>query len=582
MSQESRGWCPTCGFRGAGEVCPIDGTGLIFETQVADTSIPQRDMSDQPEGGGQKADSPTQIESYASGVESFPAAPAGSHQRVYPELTGTQLNDRYRVDEVLGRGGMGTVYAGFQPAINRTVAIKVLNPEFAANPMVVRRFHQEAQTASKLSHPNTIAIHDFGESEGHLYIVMERLKGQTLKQLLRTDGPLTLERACHLIKQVLRSVAQAHREGVIHRDIKPDNIFVTPTNGVSEHVTVLDFGVAKLRKPDNTDNTVTQMGSILGTPKYMAPEQTQDVPIDGRADLYSIGIILYEMLLGAVPFDGENPLAILMAHAHERPPSFETLRPDHGFHPAVQSVIMKTLEKARERRYDSAEALLEAVDILEQSTRNPDERFDRKKLSELIRAQDMQPGSELDLSAELVTPPRTPQHKSRLSIAILAALIGGVAMAALIWKLGQRPPQTTNIQAAIPLDSTKAAADSKTSRRPGRATAAGALERAPKIPTDSGMSVKPSNPQPADGESREGKSKSARRASTVSDGRRPSKGRKQAGRPVQTRSTKTKQGQANLKSAALATESKSPLRDIMKGERPAAREVDLESPMEFE
>ena len=107
VSQESRGWCPTCGFRGAGEVCPIDGTGLIFETQVADTSIPQREMREQPEGGGPEADSPTQIESYASGVESFPAAPAGSHQRVYPELTGTQLNDRYRVDEVLGRGGMG-------------------------------------------------------------------------------------------------------------------------------------------------------------------------------------------------------------------------------------------------------------------------------------------------------------------------------------------------------------------------------------------------------------------------------------------------------------------------------------------
>ena len=242
-------------------------------------------------------------------------------------------------------------------------------------------------------HPNTIAIHDFG-SEGHLYIVMERQRAEPA--VLRTEGPLSLERACHLIKQVLRSVAQAHRAGVIHRDIKPDNIFVTTTDGESEHVTVLDFGVAKLRTADNSDNTVTQMGSILGTPKYMAPEQTQDVPIDGRADLYSVGVILYEMLLGVVPFDGENPLAILMAHANDRPPSFETLKPDHGLHPAVQSVVMKALEKARERRYENAEALLEAVDVLEQCTRATDERFDRKRLNKLIRAQDIGK-KELDL-----------------------------------------------------------------------------------------------------------------------------------------------------------------------------------------
>ena len=214
---------------------------------------------------------------------------------------------------------------------------------------------------------------------------------------------------------------------MIHRDIKPDNICPT-TDGESEHVTVLDFGVAKLRTADNSDNTVTQMGSILGTPKYMAPEQTQDVPIDGRADLYSVGVILYEMLLGVVPFDGENPLAILMAHANDRPPSFETLKPDHGLHPAVQSVVMKALEKARERRYENAEALLEAVDVLEQSTRATDERFDRKRLNKLIRAQDMKPESELDLSAELMTSRHSQRQSSRLPFAILTAVTGAIAV----------------------------------------------------------------------------------------------------------------------------------------------------------
>ena len=281
VSQESLGWCPTCGFRGSGEVCPIDGTGLVLDTQGINTVLQRPDGDQDIVDGDAKGNITTHIEPDIGDVKTLSEIPIGAQQGAHATLTGTQLNGRYRVDEVLGRGGMGTVYAGFQPAINLTVAIKVLNPEFAANPMVVRRFHQEAQTASKLAHPNTIAIHDFGESEGHLYIVMERLKGRTMKQLLRTEGPLSLERACHLIKQVLRSVAQAHRAGVIHRDIKHDNIFVTTTDGESDHVTVLT-GVAKLRTADNSDNTVTQMGSILGTPKYMAPEQTQDVPIDGR------------------------------------------------------------------------------------------------------------------------------------------------------------------------------------------------------------------------------------------------------------------------------------------------------------
>ena len=200
---------------------------------------------------------------------------------------------RYRLTRLLGRGAMGTVYEAQQDDMERLVALKILNREYAQNPMIVRRFHQEALAASRLTHPNTITVFDHGQSGDDLFITMECLVGRTLKAELAQVGRLTPETAIHILVQLLKSVGEAHRKGIVHRDVKPENIFLTTVDEDPFFVKVLDFGVAKL-KTASQDETLTQAGHLFGTPKYMAPEQARDGEVDARADLYSIGIIAYE------------------------------------------------------------------------------------------------------------------------------------------------------------------------------------------------------------------------------------------------------------------------------------------------
>ena len=417
--------CPTCGYRGEADICPFDGTGMVDNMGVLSmdsTPKPIRNRKapeqNQDDNDGQSLSSIDQVAPSHSAIE---------HRQTKP-LSGTILGGRYVLNDVIGRGGMGTVYSANQPSVDRTVAIKVLNQEFAENAMVVRRFHQEAQAASKLTHPNTISVYDFGETDGSLYIVMEHLVGETLKSLLQRKGRLPLHRACLIIKQVLKSIAEAHDAGVIHRDLKPDNIFITPINDGSDFVKVLDFGVAKLRKTDDSDTTLTQMGAVFGTPKDMAPEQTQNISLDGRSDLYSVGIIFYELLLGNVPFDGENPLAILMDHANQQPASFNDVDPSHGHHPAVQSVVMKALEKNRNERYLTAQEFLIDIDIIERYARQNQTDVDKDEIIQLIRIKDRNTSSELDLSAEL--PAKTTSRPKEKSSAVIVSIIAASFMLA--------------------------------------------------------------------------------------------------------------------------------------------------------
>ena len=236
-------------------------------------------------------------------------------------MIGRSIGGRYTISGVLGRGGMGTVYLAEQPSVQRTVAIKVLHREYAENPSIVRRFHQEAMAASRLNHAHTISVYDFGQSDGLLYIAMEHLRGQTLHEATQASRGLSIERSLRIMRQVLKSVGEAHHQGVIHRDLKPENIFLSQMEGEVDFVKVLDFGVAKLKQPDEEQQTLTQAGTVFGTPRYMAPEQSRDVPLDHRVDLYSLGIILYEMLMGRVPFDSDNPLGVLLAQSMV-PPRF--------------------------------------------------------------------------------------------------------------------------------------------------------------------------------------------------------------------------------------------------------------------
>ena len=297
------------------------------------------------------------------------------------ELIGKTVAERYVVKSLLGEGGMGAVYLAEQPALKRTLAIKVLHSEYAEDADIARRFHQEALAASQLKHPNTISIIDFGESDGQLYLAMEYMEGESLHDAISRSGGLSLGRSLQILRQTLKSVDEAHGQGIIHRDLKPENIFLMRVGSDSDFVKVLDFGVAKLRRPDQDDQaTITMAGSVFGTPRYMAPEQSQDVELDQRADLYSLGVTLYEMLMGQPPFGSENPLSVLMAHVTQPP----LVSSDYGlrltFPKPLEAVVFKALAKDPRHRYQTAQ---EMADDLERLIRLVDGRSDGRDLSML-------------------------------------------------------------------------------------------------------------------------------------------------------------------------------------------------------
>jgi serine/threonine protein kinase len=263
-------------------------------------------------------------------------------------LLGTVFAGKYKIIKKIGEGGMGSVYLADQEPIDRKVAIKVLLGKLAEDEVAVKRFEQEARAISRMQHPNTVTIYDYGTEGERLYIVMEFLRGKTLTQVLRQDGVLVPPRACKIMKQVCSSLGDAHAAGIIHRDLKPDNIFLTEIGGDPDWVKVLDFGVAKLADTDG--GTLTQTGMIFGTPKYMSPEQAEGRPIDYRADIYALGVVLYELLVGRPPFIADTPVGLLLKHISEPAPPFSRVRPDLNIDPRIEAIVMKSLEKNPDRR----------------------------------------------------------------------------------------------------------------------------------------------------------------------------------------------------------------------------------------
>ena len=229
-------------------------------------------------------------------------------------LVGQTLAEKYLVEQLIKRGGMGAVYRGKHVMMDKTVAIKVLRPSLAGDDVVVARFSREAKAASRISHPHAVSVTDFGEAEnGVVFLVMEYLDGRTLKDIIRSEGPMPLDRAVEIVRQVSGALDAAHQQGVIHRDLKSDNIMLSQTNG-GDWAKVLDFGIAKIQQPEGArDNDITAANLVIGTPQYMSPEQcSQTGPIDARSDVYSLGVIVFEMLAGRVPFTGESPTVIMM------------------------------------------------------------------------------------------------------------------------------------------------------------------------------------------------------------------------------------------------------------------------------
>ena len=308
--------CPTCGSEYSGvEFCPKDN-------------------------------SPLQADATIAGAEAI------------DPLIGQTLDDKYLIEQLLGIGGMGTVYRARHLLIDRPVAIKVLNQRFAEDETVQARFRREAKAAGRLQHPNAVLVTDFGQTAGgYAYIVMELLEGSTLRDVLAKESPLETARAVSLMLQISGAVAAAHDAGIIHRDLKPANIFVVQRPDVPAAVKVLDFGIAKIAVEtidEDDPKTLTYMGAMIGTPRYMSPEQCIGKELTPAADVYSLGVILYEMLTGKMPFNGSTPLAIAVKHATQAP-----LRPREiisSIPAALEEVVLHALEKRPENRPADAAA----------------------------------------------------------------------------------------------------------------------------------------------------------------------------------------------------------------------------------
>lgn len=325
--------------------------GLTSELSLQELSVVEREA---PPAQPQAAKEPASAE---PAKEPASAEAANDQQELNPRV-GRLLSGRYRLLERMAAGGMGVVYRAEREGLGRIVAVKFLLAEFARSKRHLSNFEREAKAMSRLSHPNCTPIIDFGV-DGAPYLVMDFVSGSTLQEVL-SRGPIPWERAARITQQVLAGVGHAHENRIVHRDIKPANIMLTDAVGLGDHVRILDFGLAKLRK-SNAGHEVSMPNVAVGTPQYMAPEQWRAQPVGPHTDIYAVGVMLYQMLLGVRPFEASEPVDLMRSHTLEPPPSFASQKPKQSIPPALEAVVMRALEKAPEDRFASAQDFLDAL-----------------------------------------------------------------------------------------------------------------------------------------------------------------------------------------------------------------------------
>ncbi len=339
---------------------------------------------------------------------------------------GREVAGQFRIVKRIGSGGMGSVYQAEQPEMNRHVAIKILHPRYLSRSDLVSRFRREARAMSHLSHPNTARVFLYGQLEdGACYFVMEYLEGRNLAQVVRAEGPMPPERAVPIMTQVCGALDEAHQAGIIHRDLKPENIFLTVQGGIEDYPKVLDFGLAKVTEKQMAPGSMilTREGMVFGTPEFMSPEQARGQKLDPRSDIYSLGVIVYELLTGKLPFEARQSIEFIQLHANEAPIPLSQRVPGRTFAPALEAAVMKALAKDRDDRYATAQEFGAALEqaLKGETSPTPDPHPAPVKRSADAPPQQLNPQA-------IVAPPPSKLPWVVLGAGLLLALGGAVAL----------------------------------------------------------------------------------------------------------------------------------------------------------